>query len=289
MGLNRRTIRQLVDRGIIVRIVFNGYVSATHWSGLGDSAKAVFLLRAHSRASRSDTRTYSHTSAARIHQLSLWRVDSKIHITQPFPGSSRDHSDVVMRHSTPLPPEDAVTVHGMRVTSLARTTVDCARLLTYRQGLILADHARRVGATRADLEHVVRQQAGFKGVQVARRVVADSSPLSESAGETLTRHLLTRLPIPQPEQQVVVHTAYGEHRLDFGWREQKLGLEFDGKTKYFDFAPTSEVVFQERRREKALREDGWEFVRLEWSDLFKEEATRARILRVWSGRRRSAA
>ena len=53
-----------------------------------------------------------------------------------------------------------------------------------------------------------------------------------------------------------------------------MALEFDGKTKYFDYRPTGEVLFAERRREKALMEQGWTFIRIEWKDLFNEERRR---------------
>lgn len=289
MGVSRRTITQLVERGILVRLQVNAYVPAKYWNSLNDAGKARFRLVAHSRASRALTPTvYSHTSAARIHRLSLWKVDDRIHITQPSPGSSREHNPDVVRHRAKLLPGEVDMVDGLQVTSLARTVVDSARQLTYRQGLITADHALHLGVRRAELQEVLQRQAGYKGVQIARQVVESASVLSESPGESLTAHLLAGMPIPQPEQQLVVHTRFGEHRLDFGWREHKLALEFDGKTKYFDYAPTPDVLYQERRREKALMEQGWVFVRLEWGDLFRE-ATRGRILKAWWNRTRSAA
>ena len=77
---------------------------------------------------------------------------------------------------------------------------------------------------------------------------------------------------------VEVVTQQGLHRLDFAWEDHKVALEFDGKTKYFDYRPTDEVVFQERRREKALMADGWTIVRIEWPELAKEAALKRRIL-----------
>ena len=68
--------------------------------------------------------------------------------------------------------------------------------------------------------------------------------------------------------------------MDFAWKEERLALEFDGRTKYFDFKPTDEVIFEERRREKALIEEGWRFIRIEWKDLFQERAFKERILRA---------
>ncbi|WP_192476219.1 MULTISPECIES: hypothetical protein [unclassified Arthrobacter] len=77
--------------------------------------------------------------------------------------------------------------------------------------------------------------------------------------------------------QVQVRTRHGDHRLDFAWRQLLLALEFDGRIKYFAYAPTNQVLFEERRREKALMEDGWQFIRIEWGDLFREAELRRRI------------
>ena len=63
-----------------------------------------------------------------------------------------------------------------------------------------------------------------------------------------------------------------------------MALEFDGKTKYFDYRPTAEVLFEERRREKALTEEGWRFVRVEWKDLFREQEFKSRLLRALADR-----
>src|SRR5438105_854124 len=84
--------------------------------------------------------------------------------------------------------------------------------------------------------------------------------------------------LPGSVPQVEVRSRAGRHRLDFAWREAKVALEFDGRGKYFDFKPTAEVIFQERRREKALSEDGWRFVRVEWKQLFHEQEFKNRVL-----------
>ncbi|WP_216607416.1 hypothetical protein [Arthrobacter sp. 260] len=75
----------------------------------------------------------------------------------------------------------------------------------------------------------------------------------------------------------LVRTRHGNHRLDFAWRQLLLALEFDGRIKYFAYAPTNQELFEERRREKALMEGGWQFIRIEWGDLFREAELRRRI------------
>ena len=124
--------------------------------------------------------------------------------------------------------------------------------------------------------------AGGSGPSAASSPAAD--PRSESPGETLTRELILRCRIKPPELQLEVPSRAGRHRLDFAWKEEKVALEFDGKTKYFDYKPTAEVLFEERRREKALTEEGWRFVRVEWKDLFREQEFKSRLLRALASR-----
>ncbi|MFJ4210340.1 hypothetical protein ACIPY2_17945 [Paenarthrobacter sp. NPDC089675] len=59
-----------------------------------------------------------------------------------------------------------------------------------------------------------------------------------------------------------------------------MALEFDGKIKYFDYAPTDEVIYRERQREKALMELGWKFIWVQWRDLFQEQQFKMRVLRA---------
>jgi len=56
-------------------------------------------------------------------------------------------------------------------------------------------------------------------------------------------------------------------RSDFGWEEQRTLGEFDGRVKYGRLLRPGETaadtVYREKRREDALRDQGWQLVR--WS------------------------
>ncbi|MBM7847547.1 hypothetical protein [Arthrobacter roseus] len=221
---------------------------------------------------------YSHTSAACLQELNLWRVNQQIHATQGFAISAHGHGLDVQSHCFVLPPDQIVVIDGFRTTSVERTVVDCGRILSHQQGLIVADHALRRGADRENIAHILKSLAGHRGISRAREVMEKASGLSESPGETLTRHFFISTNLPTPIEQFVVQTRLGSHRLDFALPELELAFEFDGKTKYFDYQPTSDALFQERRREKALTEMGWQFLRIEWADLFRAAELKARVL-----------
>lgn len=280
-GLNSRAIQLLVRHGKLVRLRYGCYIRATLWQKQSAWLRSTQLIHAHAHGTLTTSAgdfVYSHTSAARLHRLFLWNVDDLIHLLLRVRPSSERLGKDVRGHTRPFDETDVVTIGNLRVTSLERTVVDCATLLNYKQALVIMDHALRLGADRALLQAMADALDGRRGVRNLRKALVNADPRSESAGETLCRELISRLKLPMPEPQVEVQSRAGRHRLDFAWREAKVALEFDGEVKYFDFKPTAEVIFQERRREKALSEDGWRFVRVEWKHLFREQEFKNRIL-----------
>jgi len=287
LGYGSRAIRSLLDSGALVRLRHGCYFRASLWDAQTQAARSRQLIFAHAHGTRTTSTgsfLYSHTSAARLRHLFLWDVDDVIHVLQKVRPSNERHGKDVRCHTRPFDERDVAVVRGLRTTSLERTTADCAMMLGFRQALVLTDHALRLGADPAALQAMADALDGRRGIRTFRRVLAAADPRSESPGETLTRELILRCRIRPPELQLEVPSRAGRHRLDFAWKEEKVALEFDGKTKYFDYKPTAEVLFEERRREKALTEEGWRFVRVEWKDLFREQEFKSRLLRALASR-----
>ncbi|KNH19594.1 hypothetical protein ACU18_05275 [Arthrobacter sp. ZBG10] len=280
-GLNSRAVRQLVSSGGLVRLRYGCYIRGALWEKQSASLRSVQLIHAHAYGTLTTSTggfVYSHTSAARLHGLFLWDVDDLIHLLFRVRPSCERLGKDIRGHTRPYSDAEVITRATLRVTTLERTTVDCALMLSYRQSLIIMDNALRLGADTSLMQAAADGLAGQRGIRNLRAALANADASAESAGETLTRELITRLQLPKPEAQVEVRSRAGWHRLDFAWKDKKVALEFDGKVKYFDYKPTAEVLFQERRREKALTEDGWFFVRVEWKDLFREQEFKQRVL-----------
>ncbi len=280
-GLNSRAIKILVLHKKLVRLRYGCYIRGDLWEKQTRGVRSRQLIQAHAHGTLTTSSgdfAYSHTSAARLHGLYLWGVDDVIHLLLPVSPSSERLGKDVRGHTRPYAESEVVTIGKLRVTSLERTVVDCAMMLSYRQALVLMDHALRLGADKALMRTMADSLPGRRGIRTLRLALAHADPRSESAGETLTRELITRLNLPMPDPQVEVTTRAGRYRLDFAWKAKKVALEFDGKTKYFDYKPTAEVLFQERQRENALTEDGWKFLRVKWDDLFHEQEFKARVL-----------
>lgn len=280
-GLNDRTTRNLVQAGELVRLRRGCYVRGGLWQKQTAPQRSLQLILAHAHGTLTTSTgsfVYSHTSAARLHALYLWDVPDMIHVTQQTHPASSTHGAGVVAHTRRVTSLDLTTVNGLPSTSLERTVVDCCLVLNYRQSLILMDHALRLGADREKLRDACARLVGRNGVKTLRRALEGADPRSESPGETLSRELLDRLNIKAPELQLQVRTSAGLHRLDFGWKDEKVALEFDGKTKYFDYKPTDQVLFEERRREKELVNDGWRVLRVEWKHLFREQELKNLVL-----------
>ncbi|GAB4098402.1 hypothetical protein GCM10028789_05640 [Sinomonas halotolerans] len=282
LGSSRAPAR-LVAQGLLVRISWGVYYSAPHWEVLPARERHLALMAAHHamHARHGQPRfVYSHLSAARLHGLELWEPDELVHVTGCEPVAAKRRRGDARIHGSEVPPEQRTVVEGLPATSLERTVLDSARILRPGQAQIVVDHGLRLGARKRLLERMVDEAPGGRGIVTARRAVELGSALSESAGESLLNMVVAGMPVPRPQQQIEVVTRYGVHRIDSGWPSIRRGLELDGKKKYFEYAPTEEVVFKERQREKLLMEDEWRFLRLEWKDVFRPDELQRRIERL---------
>ncbi|WP_314659013.1 DUF559 domain-containing protein [uncultured Rothia sp.] len=91
---------------------------------------------------------------------------------------------------------------------------------------------------------------------------------SESAGESLTRCLLTEHRLPLPVTQYPISCEGRNYRVDFAWPEERVILEFDGEQKYVDHPGRDRY---EAARDRALTRGGWTVVHLTWVDIFQKE------------------
>lgn len=193
------------------------------------TAALARIIGAH--AQLTGAHVFSHTSAALLHGLPLWRTPTTTHVRVPGTGGGRRDRKVV-RH-VPLPHPDEVDRRGgLPVTSLDRTVWDCLVTLPVLDGMVVTDAALRAGLDRDALLARAAASRGVRGVARARTVLAHADAGAESAGETVCRWALLRDGFPPPETQVRVDTRLGTFWLDLGWREWEVAVEYDGRVKY---------------------------------------------------------
>jgi very-short-patch-repair endonuclease len=140
-------------------------------------------------------------------------------------------------------------------TTPARTAYDIGRRVAGDAAIIRIDAL--LNATRCTVEEVQKIAARYPGARHIRRLhraldLADGG--AESPKETELRLLLVRDGLPRPVTQIAV----GRRRVDMGWPEIKVGVEYDGEQHFEnpdDYADDIE-------RLEFLAEQGWIIVRV---------------------------
>jgi hypothetical protein len=127
---------------------------------------------------------------------------------------------------------EVVHVDGVAVTSPVRTALDLGSRGDHVAGVIAVDALAHAFGFHPDelLDHPVLRD-NPRGRQRLVDVVADADARAESPPETRTRLILRAATgIPEPTPQLVVCDDRGLFvgRVDFGWRELRTALEYQG-------------------------------------------------------------
>lgn len=285
-GLDDRTLQRLQRERLLHRVRHGSYVPAEVWGNAGPSGRHLLVARAVSR-SLEDRAALSHTTAALALGLPVWGADlSRVHVTRLDDGAGRVERDLV-HHVGQLPLHDVHPYDGMLVTGTARTVLEHARVSSLQSGLVTADAAlHRRDVSTEELEELQRSLRSWPRGRKVDLVVRMADGGSESVGESRARYLFWRHGIPRPVLQHEVRDRHGGlvAVTDFGWLDDGVLGEFDGRVKYGRLLPPGEspgdAVFREKVREDMIRElTGFRVVRLTWGDLNDAATTAARVKR----------
>jgi hypothetical protein len=216
----------------------------------------------------------SHQSAAVLLGLPVWGAPlDRVHITRCPPASSQA-AGPLRCHVARLREDEVTSVAAFRVTDVARTTLDLARSLPFENAVVSVDAALHEELLpRQRIEQRLFDIAGTRGSRHAARVIRFADGRSGSVGESRSRVVLAGLGLAPTALQYEITTSSGEFvaRTDFAWEEDRIVGEFDGRIKYGRLLRPGQVpgdaVFEEKRREDAIRDTGWEVVRWTWGDL----------------------
>ena len=167
-----------------------------------------------------------------------------------------------------------VLLRGFPVTAPARTVFDVACNATAAVGISAADSALRLGlVSRPALAALLARTSRVPGHGRAARILEFADARAESVGESITRLRLAQLGVPDPALQVVLSEVVQRVgiRVDFEVVEYRTVVEFDGKVKYSrflrEYQTAGDAVFEEKRREDAIRATGRQCVRIVWDEL----------------------
>ena len=298
-GYSYDDVRHLLRRGALTPVRRGTYV-AGEWPE-ERHARHRLAVRAAMSELGSDA-VVSHTSAAVLHGLPTWRTPlDQVHVTKNRSSGGR-RSPRVHLHVATLATSEIVELGGVRVTSLLRTLADVARSVPFEPGVVVLDAAFAGGLVDpAELPDVLHRMRRRRGVSSARRAAAFADGRSESVGESRSRVAIARADLPAPVPQWEVRDGSGRlvGRVDFGWPEQGVVGEFDGRVKYgrtdgtgqgpAGRGPTAaerdpgEAVYREKRREDELRAQQLAVVRWGWADLEPFDRVAARLGRAILG------
>ncbi|MGX5654243.1 type IV toxin-antitoxin system AbiEi family antitoxin domain-containing protein [Geodermatophilus nigrescens] len=212
----------------------------------------------------------SHDSAARLHGVVLPR-DAEAVVRLTDEGQWRRGRGYVVARAT-LTAGEVGSVHGLPVTTPARTLVDCAREWDMADSVVAMDaalHGRLVDP--ADLRAAVLRATHWPGIGDAARALGLADGRAESPLETRGRLALLAAGLPAPDLQAEVHGPRGfVARVDGWYEEAAVAVEFDGRVKYSEphgGRDPGEVLWREKRREDQVRELGIRVVRLTQADV----------------------
>lgn len=128
-----------------------------------------------------------------------------------------------------LPQADFDEVHGIPVTTPARTLADLAALVGLPDLVIMLDHALSRDRTLMDALRELAGRRGRRGVRLLRQGLALADRRAESAGESLLRvvHQMGRIPV---EPQAAIFGRDGEWlaRADLRIKGTRRLHEYDG-------------------------------------------------------------
>jgi very-short-patch-repair endonuclease len=272
-GLSPRAIERRLEAGWLVRLYKGVYaVGHTALTRRSHLVAAVYACGPSALA--------SHRAAGWL--WGILRGAQPIEVTAPRSRTARD--GFAVHRSRLIHDEDRAIVDGIPVTSIARTIVDIADVLSENR---LADAVHESEVRRLfDLETVERvldRLPGRKGRHKLGRVLAaygDVQPFTRSRAERLVHKLCEDHGLPTPR----VNTWIASEEADFFWPEAGVVLEFDGAETHL----TRRAFHEDRARDRALAARGIQVIRATWRDATRDEASLARQIAVIVSRRTPA-
>ena len=174
---------------------------------------------------------------------------------------------LIVVHTDTLLDDEVSQVDGVAVTTAARTAFDIGRRtprLLAVQRLDALANATDVKAM--DVEAVAAKHPGARGVRRLEQMLQLVDGGAASPQETRTRLVLIDAGFPAPRTQIPVLDPSGDliARIDMGWEEFRVGIEYDGAQHWNDPAQRTRDI----DRLAALADSGWMIIRVS-SDMLR--------------------
>ncbi|MCC9205471.1 endonuclease domain-containing protein [Arthrobacter sp. zg-Y769] len=220
----------------------------------------------------------SHGTAARLHGLALPRrvaEEPLLHLSRsPACGPPRRRH--ICGHRLLLASNEVTQVYGLPVTTVARTWLDLAGMLSVEELVIMGDqivseHQRTFGTPRRplvpleELRDLVKHRSGVPKVRRSREALEYVRVGVDSPPETRLRLMLAKqADLPEFIPNVALLDEYGQPQVwaDLGCPEFRTCLEYDGAHHL-----TPEQQARDHYRDLRTAELGWNQVKISRTDL----------------------
>lgn len=200
--------------------------------------------------------TVAGLSAAALHGTK-W-IDSTLPAELNRP--SRYRTPCIVLRSDSLTHNEVCTINGIPVTTPPRTAYDLGRRRGTTTAVIRLDALMQAtGLESEEIALLAERHRGARGIVALREAVALCDPGAESPQETRTRLVLTAANLRPTHTQIEVFDGYDfVARIDMGYPEWKVGVEYDGPQHWTD----PNVRSRDIERQAGLEALGWRIVRV---------------------------
>jgi very-short-patch-repair endonuclease len=182
------------------------------------------------------------------------------------PRSFRRQAGIGAHHSR-LPDDEFLLVDGIPVTSVSRTLLDLAGVLTKRRLERALNEAEVLGLTDVlSVPDLLERYPGRRGSAVLRALFRDRTTIRGITRRELERRFQATLDgtdLPRPRLNAHVPVQGGFFEVDCLWAEQRLIVELDGRGSH-----GTDLAFEkDRERDRLLLVEGWRVTRITWRQL----------------------
>jgi very-short-patch-repair endonuclease len=200
----------------------------------------------------------SHRSAAALWDLRP--APASVDVTVSHGGAIPRREKIDVHATRSLEPAEITARHGIPCTSVARTLLDLASVVTSRvldraleQSMMLRLYDHR------SVIEVLERANGRRGAGVLRRSLVrltDEPPDTRSELERRLLELIRDSGLPRP----VVNIRIAGYEVDICWPDKSVIVEADGRRTH----GTPQAFERDRQRDLELTNLGWRVIRITW-------------------------
>jgi hypothetical protein len=219
----------------------------------------------------------SHRDAAALHGIRP-SARRRIDVTTARRGRTGP-KEIDLHRVRNLHPDDVTTVDGIPVTTVARTLVDLAEVVSREavEKAVNEAEVRRLLDVRAVTAALARAN-GRRRAAVLRRAIARAAdtPPTKHELQRRFRRLCHDAGLPPPTEEAGITIDGRRIEVDFLWPDRRLIVETDGAATHM----TRKAFHDDRSRDVALTVAGYRVLRFTWDDITRRPDEVVRALRT---------